>query len=141
MTRRPAAVTVLLAILVAGCGGEPEEERVRERVTEFGAATAAKDYDRLCDDLFAPELLETVKSIGLPCRLALEQSLSEVEDPRLVIGAVRVDGDRAEVDVRSSAAGQAPSQDTLALVKEDGEWRITDLDTGGEETPEPSPTP
>jgi hypothetical protein len=132
---------VALAALAAlgGCGGQSDEEAVRETVAAFGSATAEKDYDRLCDDLFAPSLLDSLEEIGLPCRLALERSLGAVEDPRIVIGAISVDGDRARAEVRSSAAGQDPSRDSLTLVKVDDGWRIADL--GAAPTPEPSPTP
>jgi len=133
---------VALAALAAlgGCGGgQSDEQAVRETVSAFGSATAAKDYDRLCDELFAPSLLDSLEEIGLPCRLALERSLGGVEDPRLVIGAITVDGDRARAEVRSSAAGQEPSRDSLTLVKVDDDWRIADL--GAAPAPEPSPTP
>jgi hypothetical protein len=130
-----AAVCSALALLLvpaalAGCGGESDEDAVRGTVTAFGKATADKDFDRLCGDLLAPALLDSLEEIGLPCRVALQQSLRGVEEPRLVVGEIRVDGEQAEVDVRSSAAGQAPSQDTLRLVKVDEDWRIADL--GGE---------
>ncbi len=130
---------IALAGALGGCGGESDEEAVRGTVSEFGAATAAKDYDKLCDQLLAPQLLESLRQIGLPCRLALERSLGEVEEPRLVIGAIRVDGDKAQAEVRTSASGQAPSRDTLALVKIEDRWRISDLSAGPASTPEPTP--
>ena len=131
----------LSVCVLAGCGGgQSDREAVRQTVTEFGAATAAKDYDRLCE-LLAPSLLESLDEIGLPCRVALEQSLGKVEEPRLVIGTITVDGDRARADVRSSAAGQAPSRDTMALVKVDDRWRIADLGSAPEAQAEPSATP
>ena len=154
MPRPPLpAIAVALAVTFAGCGGQSDEEAVRETVSSFAEATAAKDYDRLCGELFAPALLKSLDEIGLPCRVALEQSLAGVKEPRLVIGAIRVDGDRAQADVRTSAAGQAPSSDTLRLVKVEDRWRIADLGAGSgddqaresepelqEETPEPEST-
>ena len=44
---------------------------MRSTVTEFGRATAAKDYRALCDRILAPALIEEVESIGLPCERAL----------------------------------------------------------------------
>ena len=131
----------LSVCVLAGCGGgQSDREAVRQTVTDFGAATAAKDYDRLCE-LLAPSLLESLDEIGLPCRVALEQSLGKVEEPRLVIGTITVDGDSARADVRSSAAGQAPSRDTMTLVKVDDRWRIADLGSAPEAPAEPSATP
>ena len=136
-------LALLLATVAAlgGCGGgQSDTEAVRDTVAEFGTATAEKDYDRLCG-LLAPSLLDSLEQIGLPCRVALEQSLGKVDEPRLVIGAITVDGDKATVDVRSSAAGQAPSRDTLSLVRVEDRWRIADLGSAPAPRAEPSATP
>ena len=54
---RPRFVAVLLvAAGLSGCGGGPSDtEQVQAAVEAFGRATAAKDYQRLCDRLLAPE--------------------------------------------------------------------------------------
>jgi predicted small lipoprotein YifL len=121
----------LALLFLAGCGdqGPPPEEQVRTAVTEFGRATAAKDYQALCDRILAPSLVEDVESIGLPCEVALRQGLGEVDDPRLTIGQVNVDGDEATAEIRTSAAGEEPSRDTLRLQNLDGTWKISSLGT------------
>ena len=119
-------------LLLAGCGeqGPTPEEQVRATVAEFGQATAAKDYAELCNRLLAPSLVEEVESIGLPCERALRRGLGDVRDPRLTIGEITVsDDDKATAEVRTSAAGEAPSQDTLELVNVDGQWKISSLGT------------
>ena len=130
MLRRVRYLAPALALLIlAGCGesGPTPEEQVRSTVAEFGRATAAKDYTALCDHILAPELIEEVESIGLPCERALRQGLGEVEDPRLTIGTIKIDDDKASAEVRTSAAGEQPSQDTLELVNLDGVWKISSL--------------
>ena len=49
-----------LALVVAGCGdsGPSDEEQVRATLTAFTRATAAKDYQALCDRVFAPDLVK-----------------------------------------------------------------------------------
>jgi len=121
-----------LALLVlGGCGegGPTPEEQVRSTVTEFGRATAAKDYKALCDRILAPELVEEVESIGLPCERAMQQGLADVRDPRLTIGRIEIRDDRASAEIRTSAAGEEPSRDTLQLVNLDGTWKISSLGT------------
>jgi hypothetical protein len=122
-------VAALALLLVVGCGdtGPTPEEQVRATVTEFGRATAAKDYDALCDHILAPELIEEAESIGLPCEVALQQALGDVEDPRLTIGRVEVRDERATARVQTAASGQDPSEDTLELVRVNGRWRIASL--------------
>ena len=128
---RPVRYLALALLMLAGCGeqGPTPEEQVRSTVTEFGRATAAKDYAALCDRILAPSLVEEVESIGLPCERALEQGLGGVEDPRLTIGRIAVRDDEATAEIRTSAAGEEPSQDTLELVNLDGAWKISSLGT------------
>ena len=127
MLRRVRYLAPALALLIlAGCGesGPTPEEQVRSTVAEFGRATAAK---ALCDHILAPELIEEVESIGLPCERALRQGLGDVEDPQLAIGTIEIHDDKASAEVRTSAAGEEPSQDTLELVTLDGVWQISSL--------------
>jgi hypothetical protein len=121
----------LALLFLAGCGETepPPEELVRSTVASFARATAAKDYRTMCDRLLAPDLVEDVESIGLPCEVAMRQGLGDVEDPRLTIGQITVGDDEATVEIRTSAAGEEPSRDTLKLVNLDGTWKISSLGT------------
>jgi hypothetical protein len=129
---RPVLLAALAAT-VAGCGasGPSDEELVAGAVNAFGRATASKDYRGLCTRLLAPSLIDDVAQIGLPCEKALAKALGDVRDPHLTIGAITVDGDTASAEIRTSAAGQAPSRDTLRLQRVRGTWRIASLGGGG----------
>jgi hypothetical protein len=133
---RPVATRPLLPVLVAcvlaGCGdsGPSDEQRIRTTLSEFQRATAARDYRALCDRILAPKLIETVKQIGLPCEIALQKGFEDVKEPRLSIGTIEVDDDTATAQVRSSAAGESPSNDTVELVKVGDGWRIASLGAG-----------
>jgi len=125
---RRALLAALAAIALAGCGAGPsDEEKVRQTLDDFGKATAAKDYQALCDHILAPKLIDKLKQVGLPCEVALQQSLGDVKDPRITIGRVTVTDNLAKAEVRTSAAGQQPSRDTVELVPVDGSWRISSL--------------
>ena len=122
-------VALLAGAALVGCGssGPTEEEQVRNTVDAFSKATAAKDYDKLCKQLLAPKLLEQVAQAGLPCEVALSKGLGDVKDPKVTIGQITVSGDSATADVQTSAAGEAPSRDTLKLSRIGGRWRIASL--------------
>ena len=136
---RRAAVALGLALLLTGCGdaGPTDEEQVRTTLTAFSRATAAKDYQALCDRILAPSLIADLKKIGLPCEIALQQGLGDVRQPRLIVGAVTVKGKTAVAEVRTSAEGQAPSKDSVELERTDAGWRIASLATPSEPGPAP----
>jgi hypothetical protein len=125
--RSLAPALVLLVLVGCGDAGPTPEEQVRTTVGDFGRATAAKDYRALCEDLLAPQLVDKVTQVGLPCEAALRRGLDRVKDPHLTIGRVQVDGDRASAEIRTSAAGEQPSKDTLRLVNVNGTWKIASL--------------
>jgi hypothetical protein len=110
-----------------GAGGLPDDQQVRAVVARFGVATRAKDYQTICDQLLADELVRSVESIGLPCESALQKGLADVRDPRLEIRQVSLSAGRALVSVHSTAAAQQASDDAVQLVKQHGEWRIASL--------------
>lgn len=128
---RPPLLLLALCVVV-GCGesGPSDEEQIRSALAEFGRATAERDYGALCDRILAPRLVETVEQIGLPCEQALAKGFEDVREPQLSVGEVTVNEDTATAQVRSSAAGQEPSEDTVELVRIDGGWRIQSLGAG-----------
>ena len=130
---------VALTLVLPGCGeNEPtDEEQVRTTLTAFSRATAAKDYQALCDKLLAPSLIADLKKIGLPCEIALQQGLGDVRQPRLIVGRVTVKGKTAVAEIRTTAEGEAPSKDTVELERTEAGWRIASLSTPSEPGPAP----
>ena len=123
---------VLLAAAVAavagGCSRESDEDKVRDTLEGYVEAVERKDYNALCDDFFATKLVQEVRR-SVPCEVALSRfsDLGTARKPELRILRVRVDGTRATADVRSSAANQPPSEDTVQLIQEGDDWRIIAL--------------
>ena len=126
----PIAVALVAAAGFTACG-KSEDDQVRAVVERFADAGAKQDYQRICDELITPELSKKVEEIGLPCEVAFRQGLKDVKNPTLTVRGVTVDGDKARVRVHSTAANQQPSDDTLLVVKQNGEWRISSLASGG----------
>lgn len=129
---RRALPLLAVVLLLPACGSrEPsDEEQVRDTLAAFARAVEGRDYQRLCDEIFAEDLLNGIAKIGLPCEVALRESLAEVRRPQLTVGAVDIKGKKAIARVRTSAAGQEPSEDTLTLVKGEQGWRVSDLGSG-----------
>ncbi len=125
--RIPVTCAALLVLGLIGCGAASPREEVRSTVTRFADASAKKDYQALCDELLAPALVQNVEQYGLPCELAIKQGLGDVRDPRLTLGKITVNDDRASARVTTQARGQKSSTDTLDLRRVSGEWRIAAL--------------
>lgn len=123
-------LVVIVAVLVLKPGAN-ENEAVSETLESYAAATRDKDYQTICDDLYAKDLVERVRAAGLPCEVALRTGLEDRQNPRLQVLGVEVNGDQALARVRSTAGGEVPSTDLVRLVKEDGDWRVASLSEPG----------
>ena len=139
MSRRPTAVLLVLALAaaggLAGCGKSDEDE-VRDTLSRFETAAKDRDYKALCDDLLAQELVARLRTIGLPCPLALSRGLGATLQPSISVEKVKVNGDTALAQITTTAVGQQASNDTIRLVKQDGSWRIASL--SGAQPPAPA---
>jgi len=111
--------------------GPNDSEAVSETLDTYAAATRDKDYQTICDDLYAEDLVDRVRAAGLPCEVALRTGLEDRQNPRLEVLGVEVNGDQALARVRSTAGGEVPSTDLVRLVKEDAEWRVAPLSEPG----------
>lgn len=123
-------VIVIVAVLSLRPGPNAEKD-VRATLDRYAAATRQKDYQTLCDDLYADELVQRIRNAGLPCEVALKTGLEDRQNPQLTVLGVEVTGDQALARVRSTAIGEQPSLDTVKLVKQDGGWRVASLSEPG----------
>jgi hypothetical protein len=119
---------IIAVVVIVGAlklrGGRDDAKLVRETLNRYEKASRDKDYQTLCDDLFASSYVKQTASGGLPCEVALRTALANVHNPTLKVLSVEVNGDRAAASVMGSAAGQVPGKDVYTLVRENGSWRI-----------------
>jgi hypothetical protein len=130
---RSLALLVAGALALAACGGGKERsdsDRVRDTLGAFAQASAQHDYQRVCGDLLAKPVLDAVRKAGLSCEQTMKAAMDGVKDPKLEVRQVTVNGTKATAKVHTTAAGQQPSDDTVALVKEGGDWKIGSLAGG-----------
>jgi hypothetical protein len=136
---RLAALLLCGALALAACGGgdgagagpkRSEAERVRDTLSAFAQASAEHDYRRVCADLLAKPVIDSVRKAGLSCESAMKTALEGVEAPKLEVRQVTIKGNRASAKVHTTAANQQASDDTVALVKEGEDWKIGALAGG-----------
>ena len=121
-------IVIVLILLFNAIKPEPDRTKeVRDTLDRYAEATRDKDYQTLCDDLYASVLLERLRAAGLPCEVALRPKLEELRNPQLQVLSVRIDGDKASARARSSAVGEPTSVDTIGLVREDEAWKVSSL--------------
>jgi hypothetical protein len=141
---RIAAIAALVLLIVAAVlvlrPGPNSEKQVRATLDRYAKASRDKDYQTLCDDLLADDLVERIRSAGLPCEVALRTGLQDRRNPTLTVLGVEVNGDQALARVNGSAAGEVPATSTYRLVREDGDWKIA-TPPGGAEGGSPAATP
>jgi len=127
----------LLALAVlAGCSGDdsgaeppPAEgasRQVLEAIDRLERATLRGDFAAICDRLLTPEARE--RAGGGDCIRLLRSTGAEVRRPDIRVLSIRIDGERADVRVRTTAEGQAPVGETIELVREGDGYRIAALD-------------
>lgn len=131
---RTALSALVLALIAAGCGKATPSDEVRATVEGYAKAFAERDYQALCDVYFDPQVVAGLENSGLPCESAVRPTVSTTRNPQLTIRRITVEGDRAKAEVHTTADGEKPTNQTLALIKTRGVWRITPLAAGPQPT-------
>jgi hypothetical protein len=119
---------------MVGCGGgeKPKPKPISGPAKEVAGvierlqhATATHDFATICEDLLASATRQ--QAGGADCPSVLGARARGVRRPRIAIQAIEVQGDRAQVRVRTTATGQAPVTDVIRLIREQGRFRVSSL--------------
>lgn len=127
-----AIFAVAMVVLAIVSWSTDDRDRVRGSVEKFTAAIESRDYKTVCQDLLADDLLNKLEKLQIPCETFMREGIGNVKDPRLSIQNVVVVDDRARAAITTEALGQAPSSDVMSLEKQDGSWRISELNQTAE---------
>jgi uncharacterized protein DUF4878 len=138
VTRLLAVVSVLLAtsalaLAAVGCGGGADTPD--EAVHNYLDALASSDGDKACDQLTE----ETRDRLGRgrgSCKDVMEFLAALIpkdrrDDVKGTDVSVERSGDTAIATFDQPFGGGATRPQRLELKKEDGDWKISNLDTGG----------
>ncbi len=126
------AASVLLASSGCSLGADDEAKpasgppaQIAATVDRLERAVAARDYDTICDRLFTARARK--RAGGAECARQLGSAAEGVKNPSIEIEAIDVKGNRAAVEVRTHADGQARLKDELQLRREGDRWLIEAL--------------
>ena len=133
------AVAALAGVLLVGAlllGGSRDSDvdprpitgpgkQVADVVTRLERATRRREFGVGCDELFTRAA--RTRAGGGNCVRLLRSTAKDVRRPRIRLLSVRIDGNRAEAQVRTLAEGQAAVEETIDLLREGGRYRIAAL--------------
>jgi len=128
------AFLALAALFPAGCGGGGKQASpevagwAREAaavVSRLQTATATRDFATICDRLLSAS--ERTQAGGADCARLMAQRAEGVRRPRIRVRNIELTRKGALVQVRTTAVGQAPTDDVIRLVREGGHLRIASL--------------
>jgi ketosteroid isomerase-like protein len=136
---RPALTAVLAAVALGGCGTSSgsttadfkgEQRAVAQVVEDLQDAGRRGDAQRMCDDLLAKPVVARLTASGASekrsCADTLDESLKDADTFDLEVTKVTVTGGQAQATVRSDA-GKKDRTDTIALVKEGRNWKLSEI--------------
>ena len=103
--------------------GAPKD--VAAAVMALDAATRARRWDEICDRLFTR--VARRRAGGDDCAELLRAATEDVRRPRVRLVSIRIKGNTAEARVRTRAAGERAVDETIALRRERGRYRIASL--------------
>jgi hypothetical protein len=128
-------IVVLVALAVGGCEDREGVAAPREvagpvrdaaaTVERLEHAVRTRDFAAICRDLLTARARE--RTGGSRCAATMRGNLGSVTNPRLRVVSVSVAGRRATATLRTSAAGQPPTQERLELEQVAGRYRIAAL--------------
>ena len=125
----------------AGCGDAdkkpppaipPQQRGVLETVDTLQTASRRGDGERICREIFTPELAASVKGAArTSCAREVRTNLFSPRTSLAVGRDIRIEGTRAAARV----IDQNGKVSTLFLVQQAGKWRIDRVKPGGEAAP------
>jgi hypothetical protein len=126
------AVIALVTALRSGDSGPPAvsgtPKEAVDVVESFRHALGARDFARICDELYTVEAREAAG--GDDCQSVLAQETAKLRNPQVKILGLSVNRAGAIVSVQASVGGQRAVKDTIRLVRQGGRFKIANAGPG-----------
>ena len=131
---RTLALLLAAAGLATGCGGAGSnsasdfsgvKKDVATTVDDLVSAAKKSDEAKICRDLLAPSLIETLRSASsTSCDTAINDAIKDADTFDMTVKSVNVTGTTASAVVDSK---NKSANDTLKFEQVGGRWKISDL--------------
>jgi hypothetical protein len=132
---RALALALTAAVVLAGCGSgdknsagdfQGEQKAVAQTVEDLQTAGRKGDADKICSDLLAASLVQTIRRASGECSKAVDDALQDADSYEMKVEKVAINGNRATATVKSEA-GDQDRTDAIALEREGSNWKIASL--------------
>ncbi|CAB4882003.1 unannotated protein [freshwater metagenome] len=130
-----APLVVVLALVLAGCGGSSndnsaksfsgEQAAVAKTVENLQSAASDRDGAKICSELITAALRDRISAQSCPA--TVRTAIKDTDDVDLIVTKVAVTGTTATATVRQKLGNNKSRVVQLPLVKSSGSWRIAQL--------------
>ena len=135
MRRSLRPLPLLLAVVIAGCGQaqssagdfEGAEKDVADTIEQLETSAQNRKPEDICSEVLARGLVERLKTSDNDCVDEMELILGDADPPELDVTKVTITGTTATATVEALRGGRDNARTTYTLVREDGEWRLSDF--------------
>ena len=135
MSRRRCLLPIALVLALGGCAQQQTstndfkgaEKDVAQVIADLQSDAQGRKPGTICSDILSRGLADKLKSAGNDCTAEMEKIASDADDYRLEVTDVSISGSTATATVESRRSGKADAKTTFSLVREDGDWRLSDF--------------
>jgi hypothetical protein len=132
----PARLLLLVTLVaLAGCAQAPTsakdfkgaEADVAQTIEDLQSDAQSRKPGEICSKVLSRELADKLKSAGSDCTSEMEKVTSDADDFELEVTDVTITGSTATAKVKARRGAKKNAETTFSLVREDGDWRLSDL--------------
>jgi hypothetical protein len=129
---------IVLVAALAGCAQQEtpsndfkgSEKAVAETIEDLQSNAQSRKPGAICSDVLSTDLAAKLKTAGSDCTSEMEKIAGDADDYQLQVTDVTINGTNATATVESRRGGETDAKTTFSLVREDGDWRLSDFGAG-----------
>ena len=129
------ALPLILVLVLAGCAQQETstndfkgaEKEVAAAVEDLQTNAQNRKPSEICTNNLSRELADRLKTGGSDCTSEMEKITRDADDFQLDVTDVAITGNTATASVKTRKGDDKDATVTFTLVKEGGDWRLSDL--------------
>ena len=103
------------------------EKAVAQTIEDLQSNAQSRKPGEICSNVLSRELADKLKTAGSDCTSEMEKVTLDSDDYQLDVTDVAISGNTATAKVETRKGDDKNATVTFTLVKEGGDWRLSDL--------------